>query len=109
MPALMINIVNGRWVAEVANTDVSYAFLGGSLEMQAQYVQNLSLAMELNQTENLVSFFNAPGVGSDTLAGQLFEGTDTIIYAGRAVYASVGDDYLIDELAEAGEALAAAL
>jgi hypothetical protein len=29
MPALMIGIVNGNWVAEVANTTVSYQFAGG--------------------------------------------------------------------------------
>jgi hypothetical protein len=108
MPALLINIVNGNWVAEVANTDISYIFSGESLAMQAQSVQNLSLVMELNDTSNLISLFNAPGVDSATLARDLFEGTDSLIYEGEVIYQTpAGISELAEVLEAAGEALAA--
>lgn len=109
MPGLLINIVNDNWVAEVANTDISYTFAGGNLAMQSQNVQNLSLAMEMSEENGITvtSFFEDMGVENDVMVEQLFGDTDMILYVGRVIYGTVGDESLIDVLVEAGEALAA--
>jgi hypothetical protein len=108
MPALLINVVNGNWVVEVANTNVSYAFAGDNLAAQATNVQGFAETMAADNPD--VGFFlDAWGVDEDVLAQQLFADTDLISYAGNLVYSAIGEETIIDDLIDAGTMLLAAL
>jgi hypothetical protein len=115
MPALMIQLINGQWVAEVSNTEIHYAFLGATLDAQTQRVQFLAANMAYNGED--IAAFNAQigraldlaGATPEEVTEQLYATTDAINYAGRMVYAAVGDEVLLDVLEEAGEALLLAL
>ncbi|MFY0541017.1 hypothetical protein [Nannocystis pusilla] len=96
-------------------TDIRYEFLGANLGAQTQHVQYLAGNMAYNG-EDLAEFnrllpnaLDLDGVDAEVVTEQLYAGTDMINYAGRMIYASVGDEMLIDELVEAGEALCIAL
>ncbi|MDC0719039.1 hypothetical protein [Nannocystis bainbridge] len=115
MPALLIQIIDNQWVAEVANTNIRYNFLGANLGSQTQHVQYLAGNMAYNG-EDMAEFnrllpnaLDLDGVAADVVTQQLYAGTDMINYAGRIVYSAVGDEMLIDDLVEAGEALCIAL
>ncbi len=108
MPGLLINIVNNRWVVEVANTPIAYNFEGATLADQATNVQGFAETMAGGDAD--VGFFlDAWGVDEAVLAQQLFGTTDTIVYVGSIVYGAVGEEVIIDDLELAGECLLAAL
>lgn len=103
MPSLLINIVNGTWVAEVANTDISYIFAGDNLQEQQQVVRGFAETME-NDNPNVADFFT--NVENPEVVGeQLFGTTDGIVYLGRPIFTTIGEDVLLDDLELAGEVL----
>ena len=112
MPSLMIQEIDGQWVAEVSNTGIRYNFLGDTLEAQTQRVQYLAANMGENG-DDLALFNkyigNALDIGEtvpETVTEQLYATTDMINYSGRMIYSAVGEEeFLIDVLDEAGEAL----
>lgn len=108
MPTLLINVVNGSWTVQVANTGVSYTFSGATLDAQAVSVQGFAETMAEGNAD--VGFFlEAWDVPEEQLAQQLFGTTDMITYVGDIIYGSVGEEFIIDDLEVAGEALLAAL
>lgn len=117
MPGLLINIVNGQWVASVANTNIRYNFVGDLLDEQADSVQLLAGGMRATETDSVADFaanigdaLEVPnGVAGMQVVTDLFSATDTIILGGRVVYGTVGADFLLDSLDEAGTALLLAL
>src|SRR5688500_6131497 len=46
MGALLIHIAGNNWVADVANTNVQYAFVGADAQAQVGAVQQLAAAMQ---------------------------------------------------------------
>ena len=103
MPNLLINIVNGSWVAEVANTNIRYVFAGVDLPDQVQVVRGFAETME-NDSPDVADFFinvNEPEI----VGQQLFGTTDGIVFAGRPIFTTVGEDVLLDDLELAGEVL----
>jgi hypothetical protein len=111
MPSLLIQLINNQWVAEVANTNIRYQFIGNTVDVQTQAVQFLAGDM-MENGGNLAEFNRYVGraldignVDADVVTQQLYAATDTLVYEGRPIYASLGDEMLIDELAEAGQAL----
>jgi hypothetical protein len=107
MPALIINIVNGTWCVRVANTQISYNFDGADLAQQARNVREFASIMSENNPD--VGFFLQEDVPEEQLAQQLFGTTDQILYVDRLIYATVGEDMLIEDLELAGRVLLEAL
>jgi hypothetical protein len=112
VPNLLIARVGGIWKAAPANSGVEYVFqtIEGS---QEPAVQQLAAAMKegaeavINGADEI--FVVPPGTTSETVVETLFSTTDTLTYEARIIWGTVGEDFLIDDLAEAGEALALAL
>jgi hypothetical protein len=114
METLLINVVNGSWVAEVANTTISYTFAGADLDAQAVNVQALADAMQAGvQTVNdaVAQIFAgiAPGNDDFWVTLSLFSNTSELEMGGESIYVCVQQDSLLDELVDAGLALAEAL
>ncbi len=101
MSKLLIHIVGDNWVAEIANTDVSYTFAGEDLQDQAQVVRGFAETMADNNP-NVADFF--VNVEDPELVGQqLFGTTDGIVCLEENIFSAEAGDTLMDVLAEAGE------
>jgi hypothetical protein len=112
MPVLLISRVDGVWQASPANSGVSYAFVQAD-GTQDIAVQQLAVAMQQG-TGALVNgvpeiFVLPDGVQAEQVVQTLFGTTDVLTYVSRIIYGVVGEDMLLDEIAQAGLALAAAL
>ncbi len=107
MPALLIGIVDGSWVARIANTNISYTFLGVDLEDQVTVMRGFAETMESGS--NAVGDFFDGVLDPDIIGPQLFETTDSIVLGGNPIYTTIGDEMIADDLEAAGEILAAFL
>jgi hypothetical protein len=112
MPTLLIHIADDNWVAEPANSGIQYTFstIEGDQEVA---VQQLAAAMQQGE-EALVNgvseIFEIPqGVDAEQVVQTLFNTTDTLTYIDRIIYGVVGEEMLLDDIVQAGEALALAL
>ena len=112
MPTLLIARLNGTWSASPANSGVSYTFqaVGGD---QSVAVQQLAVAMQ-DGTGAVIAganeiFVIPNGVTSQQVVESLFRTTDVLTYIERIIYGTIGDEMLIDDMSQAGIALAAAL
>lgn len=112
MPSLLIARVNGIWQASPANSGVSFVFqaIDGSQETA---VQQLAAAMQDGAgatIEGAPEIFEIPeGYTPDEVVSALFDSTDILTFGERIIYGTVGEEFLIDDLEMAGEALMAAL
>lgn len=102
-------------VAQVADTDVQFSFIGDGLENQLGAVRYLGAAMQQG-VEGLTTelmkgnILNLGGEDGADVVQSLFNATDRILFPGETpafIVADVGD-FLIDELFDAGVALFAA-
>jgi hypothetical protein len=114
VPALILVLDQGQWWARVANTRISYPFVGATVDAQSTSMISFAQAMvdagEVGMPieTDMGGYLALPqGVTSQTAYEQIFEGCDQIIYAGDPIYSSV--DFLDEELDTAGEALLDAL
>ena len=112
MGALLIHIVNDNWVADIANTSVSYNFVGLHAPNQINAIQDLANAMQQGQGALVDGidqiFVLAPGVDEGGVVQEVFGTTDAIMFDQAIIYSNA-DSLLIDVLEDAGEALATAL
>ncbi|MFT3824169.1 MAG: hypothetical protein QM731_09625 [Chitinophagaceae bacterium] len=106
MPVLEINCLNNtQWLCQVPNTGISYPFYGSSVEQQATNVVAFANSMKMNQANYAVGFLDdTDGVTTEQLVQQIFGENDQLYYLGQYVYGTLGgeNDYLIDELVDAG-------
>jgi hypothetical protein len=112
MPALQIHIVDGSWIATVANTNIKYTFVGDNLGDQETSVQQLSAGMQEGQgaaTEAISETLEIGETPAAEVAEQVFNTTDVLMYGDEIIYGTVGEEMLWDDLEAAGEALAAML
>ena len=112
MPSLLISRINGIWQASPANSGVSFVFqtVEGSQETA---VQQLAAAMQEGPGATVAGtpeIFEIPeGYTPDEVVSTLFDATDILTFGERIIYGTVGEEFLIDDLEAAGEALMAAL
>jgi hypothetical protein len=114
MPGLLIRIANGQWVASVANANISYNFVGATLNQQVGSVQTLAFNMtdaaQGALAQNIGNALVLPnGVQGAQVVTELFNTTDLLIFNGNVIYGTVEGMVLNDALDEAGTALMAAL
>jgi hypothetical protein len=102
MPNLLINFEDGNWVAKVANTDIVYVFAGEG-EDQIQIVRGFAEFMAEGNPDVADFFINVED--PEVVSEQLFGTTDGIIYNLEPIFTTVGDEFLIDDLEEAGRIL----
>ncbi len=106
MPALLIGIVNGSWVARVANTNISYTFAGVDLADQVTVMRGFAETMS-EGNEAVGDFFDLRAIDPQIVGPQLFGTTDSIVFGGNPIYTAIGDEMIADDLEAAGEILAA--
>jgi hypothetical protein len=106
MPALLIHIIDDNWVLEVANTKIKYNFLGEGLDEQSEIVQSFAQTLA-NGSSDVTWLLDDGDLPAEELSQQLFSTTDMIIYMDKVVYGAAGEDFIIDDLELAGEALLA--
>ncbi len=100
-------------VAQVANTGVQFSFIGDGLENQLGAVRCLGAAMKQG-VEDLTAelmrgnILNLGGEDGADVVQSLFGATDSIFFpeTTQVFVTSYVDDFIIDELLEAGAALA---
>jgi|GEM_PF-2525589 len=109
MPALLLRIANGDWGAAVANTGIVYPFEGATLAEQAGNVQSFAEAMVSGDLNSIVYYINAEGFTPEVVAQQLFGECDILFLSGESIWGADGGIYIIDQLAEVGAVLLAAL
>lgn len=115
MPALLIHVVDNKWVAEVAGTGTRYTFVGASQSHQETALQQLAVAMQEGKdalTKGIPEILQLPGgTKPEDVVKSMFGTADQIVLRQRPVYAAVGEEVLLDAgvLEEAGKALARAL
>lgn len=104
MPSLLVSIVNDRWAVQVANTDISYNFIGATLDAQEPYIIGFaeSMAQGVGDVADCLEGVEITGA---ELAQQLYGTTDILMYSAKIIYGTVGEEFLIDDLEAAGEAL----
>lgn len=112
MPVLQITCIdNAQWVCQIANTGVSYPFIGASLDQQSLNVVAFANSMQANNPDYVINFLDDTGdLSAGELSQQIFGTTDQLMYIDKLIWGTIGEDaYLIDELSEAGTALLIAL
>ena len=115
MPAFIMNSNVDGFYAEVANTDpaVIYQFLGDTPEATVQSIvgfTNELVANGANQQAIADAIGNYLDIGEETgeeVLQALFSTTDMVLLVDQVIYGTVGEDMLIDELAEVGQAILA--
>ena len=116
MPAFIINTNVNGFYTEVANTDpaVMYQFLGDTPEATTQSIigfTNELVANGADQQAMADAIGNYLDIGEETgeaVLQALFSTTDMVVLVDQVIYGTVGEDVLIDELAEVGQAILAA-
>lgn len=107
METLLINFVNGRWIAEVSNTNFLYTFAGADPAAQQLNVQALANAMQQGEDQVIASvrqiFGDIPATEPDFMVVEnLFSTTSELDYMATERYiVAVGED-LLDEIVSAG-------
>lgn len=111
MASLMIGIVDGDWALQIENVpDLAWVFRGTDLATQALWVREFALQMAEDTPEFALSALL--GVEADDVVYPMqifFDGTSGIVLEGEVVFVAADETALIEVLAEAGEALLAAL
>lgn len=109
MLTLLIYMNDGRWVAAPANSGVEYAFV----DDQVEAVQELAEAMQAGRAAVVAEvgdiFVLQPGTDLEGVVDTLFNTTDSLTFAETVVFETEGEDMLVNELVECGDALAAAI
>lgn len=105
MPGLLIHLVdNTNWTASIANTNVSYKFLGDNLRAQEIKMHQFATEMQTPDDFDIANcFVNEQNFTSEEIAEQIFNTTDTLIFNGEVIYTAV--DELSEDLAMAGRVL----
>lgn len=112
MPNLLIARVDGIWKAAPANSGVEFVFKT-ELGTQETAIQQLAAAMQeggeavINGAEEI--FVIPEGFEPADVVATLFNTTDTLTYVSRIIYGTVGEEFLIDDLEMAGQALMLAI
>ncbi|MFM9853821.1 MAG: hypothetical protein ACKVOJ_13605 [Sphingomonadaceae bacterium] len=113
MADLMIRYSYGNWYAMISNSQIDYKFAGATAEDQIVQVQAFQNAMAdggQSVVDGMSTFFsNIPEDQEADVFAQLFQTTDELYYQGALVFEAAEDSFLIDDIVEAGEALAAFL
>lgn len=111
MPRLLIHNDYGNWYASIGNTPVSYIFAGADGEAQIVQVRALQEAMTQGTQaviEGAPQFFrDVTGDDAEDVVVQLFGTTSNLYFEGTFVFEGAAESTLIEEIEEAGEALAA--
>lgn len=109
---LIISEADGGWSASLANTIVSYSFIGG--EEAEDSIQALALGMKHAKQlvidgidEDLI--FNRGGETGAEIYASLFPTTNSLQYEGNVIFTATEGATLDAELELAGDALGAAL
>jgi hypothetical protein len=107
MPSCLIHIINGNWEIAVANTDISYQFVGDDLSVQAVNVRRMAVDLQGEYYNGLKEdwLVNDGRLSGEEIAKQLFNTTDTLVYEVAPIYTSAGDDSLFDDIVGMAEAL----
>ena len=107
MPDLLINIVDGVWIAQIANVpDSAIRFVGENVTAQAMRVQVFAECMSNGQAVEACSMLEVELADLGEIAQTLFETTDALVFGATVVYRVVGlGATLMDELIAAGQAL----
>lgn len=113
MSYLVIKYSYGNWYAFPLTSDQSFRFAGATAEEQAVQVRNLSAAMEEGEgtlVENIGTFFSDyGGLTNEEVMTELFAATSELFYGTVPVFTAGEGATLLEEVVEAGEALAAIL
>ncbi|MCJ8506859.1 hypothetical protein MUU53_02910 [Rhizobium lemnae] len=108
MPQTLIHIVQNSWVAEVANTDISYKFVGETLSEQSTNVQLFGVALTNPDAQPLGRYI-ATTDDNDVVIDQLFSTTDELVINSTVEFTAVEGELLIDDLEEVGQVICEAL
>lgn len=110
MSQLQFHVANGSWISTVANTNIEYPFIGDDIDQQAENVQLLATEMENGQqavTVGIGDVMDIDSIEAEEVVTQLFGANDVLVVEEAVVYTA--DGFLLQEVEEAGEALAAFL
>lgn len=110
MAQLLLHVAEGAWVSTVANTNIVYPFNGENLDQEAANVQELAEQMENGQeavAAGIGDVMDIDSIEAEEVVGQLFGANDVLVVEEAVVYTA--DGFLLSEIEEAGEALAAFL
>ena len=115
-PKLIIERVaegaEGRWLAVVENTTVSYDLVGATIVEQAATARALAQAMTQGWPEvsqYMGNFFEDVGGQNTIVFTQLFKNTGGLMLDERVLITPANDAMLMSEMEEAGELLLEAL
>lgn len=110
---LLIKWSYGNWYVMISNSEIDYKFAGATAEDQIENVKMFQNSMTegFDSVVNNAStmFSNIPEGEEEQVISSMFDATDTLYFNTDLVFAVEGEGALLEDIVEAGEALAAFL